>query len=184
MAITTTKLENDAEWEDLHLSIDRRKKILAVDSILKSARDTGAIAAIIEEEYLDRDFTAEFSTFYSKVFKRHTKICRRVHFFSAAIDQIIALPDPRDIANGLEGLCNEGQYIGYIVLRPIDHAPLGRVILKCQKTLPDMQCDLLVRTKHEAHLLGAKLAVEALAYTQQDRRTGACAQASIPPATL
>lgn len=179
MAITTTNLENNAEWELLHRSIDSSQRIEAVQTILNSARAAGARSALIEEEYLDRDFTAEFSAFYAKVFKRHTKICRRIHFFSELVTPVVGLPDPADIAKALSDLSAGGHYIGFIVVRPIEHAPLGRVVMVCPEAPPDTQCELLVRCTHTAHVLGATLTVEGIAFTQQDARIGACAQASI-----
>lgn len=89
MNVTTVSLENDDQWEKLYRSIDAAGRNVAVSSILSAARKAGAISVLIEHEYLDQDFTAEFSAFYSKVFKRYSKLCRRLHFFEASLAGIL-----------------------------------------------------------------------------------------------
>ena len=81
MGVLIALLKSDQDWDALYASITRRKGIPAVIATLDYLKDLGATSALIEEEYLDRDFTAEFSAFYSKVFKRYSKDCLRIHFF-------------------------------------------------------------------------------------------------------
>jgi hypothetical protein len=179
MTVTSAKLENDSDWQSLKTTLCGGRTIPAVDNILKRARELGAVFVIVENDYLDRDFSAEFAAFYSGVFKRFPKLCRRFHFFSEDITQLLDEPDPQKIAEGLTNSSNEGKYVGYVVARPVRHAPLGRVVLSQPNSAPDIKSDLLIRSTFSAHLLGSVLKVTGTAFTQQDRRVGACAQAAI-----
>lgn len=150
-----------------------------MQSILARVAELGGSYAVREVEYLDQDFTAEFAAFYSKVFKRHTKICQRFHFFVADLDALQSEPDPRVIAETLELLSTEEKYLGFMVVRPVPHAPVGRSVLAAPKSPDKMKSNLLVRAVYETHLLGATLRVTGVPLVQQDSRIGACAQASI-----
>lgn len=179
MTVTSAKLQSDADWQALQKVLEGSQSIQAVEGVLRRARELGAISVIVEEDYLDRDFSAEFSAFYSGVFKRFPKLCRRFHFFAADVDQILNDPSPDNVLSGLTSLSNSGSYLGYIVARPVPHAPMGRVVLSQPGSPPDVKSDLLVRSNFVAHLLGAALKVTGTPFTQQDRRVGACAQAAI-----
>ncbi|PJI38764.1 hypothetical protein [Ferrovibrio sp.] len=180
MATNIAKLEAQADWDNLKAAIDPRGKNQAVTNILAAARASGACSAMVEEEYLDQDFSTEFSAFYSKVFRRYTKICQRIHFFSAPLHPIFqANHEPKKISDELTALSDADQYIGFVVIRPIEHAPLGRVVLRAPKGEAGTSAELLIRATYEVHVLGACLKVAGNTYTQQDSRIAACAQAAI-----
>lgn len=179
MSIRSAKITADEDWQALRSTLDPRGHVEAVGKILADARSHGAVSVLIEEDYLDRDFTSEFSAFYSTVFKRYSKLCRRFHFFSVNVEPIIVNPDAQKVAEGLSKISEDGHYIGYIVTRPVAHAPLGRVVFRAPVSPTGMQSDLLVRSEFHAHVLGGVLKVRGVAFTQQDSRIGACAQASI-----
>ncbi len=40
-----------------------------------------AKSLVVEYNYIDRDFSNEFSALYSKTFSAHVKHCERIHFF-------------------------------------------------------------------------------------------------------
>jgi hypothetical protein len=180
MSITSADLKTDQDWLTLRAALEPQGvSISSVRGVLDRARELGAISVIVEEDYLDRDFSAEFAAFYSRVFKRFSKICRRFHFFSDEVAPILNDPDPQKVAEGLACLSKSGKYLGYAVARPVQHAPLGRVVLVAPPSPPDMKSDLLVRSEFPAHILGATLRVVGTPFTQQDSRIGACAQAAI-----
>lgn len=178
MAITYQPLTSDAEWAAIRAAISARP-IGVVVGVTDHLRNAGAVSAIIEAEYLDRDFTAEFGAFYSKVFKRHTKICQRIHFFRKPIASAGGGATPNHVVNELESLSKDGDYLGFVVVRPISHAPLGRVNVAAPVSPPDTYSDVLVRSDQKVHLMGAELSVVGVPFTQQDARLGACAQAAI-----
>lgn len=151
-----------------------------VEALLSHLKASGACSTLVEDSYLDRDFTAAFSSFYATVFRRHTKLCRRFHFFQSDITDIFKISrDPLYISERLQALGDEGQYRGFIVARPLQHAPIGAAVINLPPDPEGLESHVLVRAKYDVHLLGAVLRVEGLPLTQQDSRIGACAQASI-----
>jgi hypothetical protein len=179
MTVTTAKLESDGEWQALEAAIAGSNVIPAVQGVLKRARELGAKSVVVEEDYLDRDFSAEFAAFYAGVFRRFPKLCRRFHFFAADVTPILNEQRPQAVLDGLTTLSDNGDYLGYVVAKPVLHAPLGRAVLAEPISPVDAKSDLLVRSTFVAHLLGAALKVTGTPFTQQDRRVGACAQAAI-----
>jgi len=176
MTVTCFALGNDAAWDTLRSSIDPLNRIEAVEATLAHLRSVGALSVVIENEYLDQDFTAEFARFYATVFKRYSKICRRLHFFSVDVSPILAL-DPQALAERLNG-ANQ-TYLGFCVVRPLTHAPLGRTVLAGPVSPSDRSAKLLVRGDHVVHLLGATLSVTGFPFAQQDSRISSCAQATM-----
>jgi hypothetical protein len=127
--------------------------------------------------YIDRDFSDAYSSFYAKTFKRHSKVCSRLLFFSCDIDFLRTAP-VMEAARDLEAKAS-GNYLGVVVLRPISKAPISQAILRPPPAPSNHERYLLVRARYTSHILGAELGVDAVPVTQQDSRIGACAQASI-----
>ena len=76
---TVLKLDTKEDWLSLQENIDP-KFTPAVSGVLSHLKKLKASSIIIENEYLDRDYGALFSEFYATTFKRHSKLCRRIHF--------------------------------------------------------------------------------------------------------
>jgi hypothetical protein len=84
MTITSADLKTDQDWAALRDVFEAQgAAIESVRGTLDRARELGAVSVIVEEDYLDQDFSAEFAAFYSRVFKRFAKLCRRFHFLRA-----------------------------------------------------------------------------------------------------
>ncbi|OWK18708.1 hypothetical protein AJ88_00845 [Mesorhizobium amorphae CCBAU 01583] len=150
-----------------------------VNNVIRHLRELGAVTVLVEDEYLDRDFTEAFAAYYARLFKRHTKLCKRVHFFKSDLTAVVNLVSPSELAVRLQE-CQD-DYLGFLVLRPIHEAPLAQATLLTPGPPAGHESHALVRAKYETHLLGAELFVKALPMTQQDQRIGACAQATIWP---
>jgi hypothetical protein len=178
MDIRWARLDDDATWENLRKEIAPRRDIESLNAILTQLRELGAKSVVIEARYYDRDFSAEFSAFYSKVFTPYSKSCRRFHFFNVDLSAVLA-GAPTQIAAKLEEISEHHDYLGFIVVRPIEHAPIGRAVMGAPKSPPDSHSDILVRSRFDTHVLGATLSVVGAPFTQQDSRIAACAQASI-----
>jgi len=148
-----------------------------VSNIIKHLTELGALTVLIEDEYLDRDFTEAFAAYYSRLFKRHTKLCKRAHFFKSDLSQIVNLASPSELAAQLQE--RQADYLGFLVLRPIHEAPLAQATLVPPAPPAGTESHMLVKAEYEIHVLGAKLVVKGLPMTQQDQRIGACAQATI-----
>ncbi|MGA9795497.1 MAG: hypothetical protein WBQ17_08165, partial [Rhizomicrobium sp.] len=176
--ISSVPLSNLADWDSLKKELAPKANSGPHAGLITQLSEARAVSAIIEHEYLDQDFTEEFSKFYSKLFRRHTKVCRRFHFFSADVAPILKLQDPQKLSEELQNTASD-HYLGFIVVRPVIHAPIGRTVISAPKSPAGMASKLLVRATYEVHLLGASFKVEGVPMIQQDTRVGACAQASI-----
>ena len=141
--------------------------------------DLRAKIVLREPNYFDRDYLAEFASFYSVSSKGYPNICERLHFFSEKISRrtlIAASGGSPKAQNRLQDA-----YLGFIVKRPIPAAPLGRTVLKWY---PDDFAETTPRVpassrKNFVHIAGVELYVEGLAWQQQDSGVGACATVSL-----
>lgn len=132
-----------------------------------------------EPKYFDRDYLAEFASFYSVSSKGYPNICERLHFFAENVGRRTL----SEAAGGRKSALKQLQraYIGFIVKRPIPAAPLGRTVLKWY---PDKFLETTPRVpassrKNFVHIAGVELYVEGLAWQQQDSGVGACATVSL-----
>jgi hypothetical protein len=90
----------------------------------------GVKSIILENKYIDRDYLADFTTYYALCFSGgYERYCRRLHFFSHEIDKetffsIIAQPNSIDNKKIWE------EYVGSCIIKPLPNCFLGRTILK------------------------------------------------------
>lgn len=86
---------------------------------LDIAKRAGARTAIVEHRYVDADYRSEYSAYWSLKFHHVDMFARRIHFFGDEIadDAVHAIPENAD-------------YIGYIVVRPLDEGVVGRTMLR------------------------------------------------------
>lgn len=137
--------------------------------------DLQAAVVIEEPNYFDRDYLAEFSAFYSLASQGYPNVCRRLHFFS---DAGINRKTIRAAAGGNIRSSRRLQecYLGFVILRPIPAAPLGRTVLRWYpERFPDTPRVVEPSRPYVAHLAGITLEVQGVAWQQQDSAVGACA---------
>lgn len=167
-------LGDEPAWVELHESIDPTLKNEALTTIFDQLKTSGAKATLLEERYLDRDYSAEFSSFYSRLFEQYGRFCRRYHFFSRDLTEVAG-----DLVGALDSANDNGEYLGFVVIRPVPDAPIGRAVIVPPKAPAGCVTRSLVGATYQAHLLGITLEVCGVPFTQQDTRISACAQASI-----
>lgn len=173
--VTVHQLATEEHWQAFSVGLAVSDGGL-LSALFCRLRDAGASSAIHEHAYIDRDFSAAYSSFYSTLFRPYLKYCSRLHFFGKDMTPLISLEGGASaIAAYIEA--TDADYRGYVVLRPLTHAPVSTAVISAAGTVAGQE--IMVRAVYEAHLLGANLAVEAMPLTQQDTRTGACAQAAI-----
>jgi hypothetical protein len=135
----------------------------------------GANFLLIEEPYIDRDYSADFVAFYSSAFKSYPRHTQRLHLFEKDASGLFA----EDFAQQAATKSDKYGYLGFVVVRPIRQGPIGRTMLP----FPDLGPKLIVRrasrSKVDTHLLATELEAKGAPFIQQDRRIGACAQAAI-----
>jgi hypothetical protein len=173
-------LVTETDWVELQELIDPTMSDSAVANIMEQLRSAGSRSVILEEDYLDRDFSEEFKAFYSTLFRRYRRHTERLHFFKTDVAPLLAATNTAsDIARGLEEISERLEYLGFIVLRPVPGARIGRAVLNILSSPADVHVTLQVRAAYEVHLFGATLTVTGAPFTQQHSRITACAQASL-----
>lgn len=175
-SVSVLPLAAPEDWEQLAETILGSTAESPGRQILRRLEKGGVVCAVVESDYIDRDFLEEYAGFYASVFTQYGRHTRRIHFFTGAIASnttILSLPGV------VEKLAKEEKYRGFMVTRPVKDSPVGRTIVNgmCQKT--KLQSVLEVRSVFETHLLGARLAVNSVPFVQQDNRMSACAQAAL-----
>lgn len=144
-----------------------------------------AKTVVSEDHYIDRHFLDEHALYYSRNLQPPPNFVRRFHLFSRSIsdkqlgklfEKRASLAKSDENARGLERSLSK-DYLGFISIRPVPSAPVGRTILRCLEdgTPRDMEAT----GDHDVHLGNLKLRVNGLAFQQQDLAVGACATASL-----
>lgn len=177
--IAVDELVSQADWDRLRSDIDATGFNPAVAKLIEQLKAIGARSAVIERRYLDQDFTELYSKFYAGLFKRHQKTCQRYHFFKTDVRSAFQQQSAGEVVEALSADHIIKSYIGFIVVRPVKHAPLGRVMISPTPDPVGIRIELMVKSEQSAHLCGVDLTVVGTAMTQQDSRVGACAQAAI-----
>lgn len=150
-----------------------------VQSTIRHLRVLGVKSYVIEDPYIDRDYSADYLQFYARTFRTYPRHCRRAHFFAEDISSILDQPRSTEQLHQLRQVARRS-YCGFCVIRPLPKAPIGRTVLGAQvRGRPGMESTVTCRAEYEANLLGVDLKVTGTAYLQQDARVGACAQVSI-----
>jgi len=177
--ITVRTPKSDADW--IKLAEELTPQASPADSLLltllQRLRAAGAVSILQECGYIDRDFSSSYSEFYSTLFEPYRKFCRRVHFFSDDVAACVGHADVRKRVSALEALSD--RYLGNIVIRPVDHAPVSSAHLAASVLAGGQLQEVQVKSRFKFHVMGVEFHVDAAPLTQQDTRTGACAQASI-----
>ncbi len=125
-------------------------------------------SVIVEYKYECKDYKNSYHNFYSKKFTEYNRKCSRAHFFNVEMDleNIWALDDKY-----------KDNYIGYIVLRPLDRFSIGRTML--DPSLVGVKDATLFTCSNEVNLLGSTLQVQAFPFIGQDTDVTVCAHAAI-----
>ena len=103
-----------------------------VNSTLRHLRALGVKSYVLEDPYIDRDYSADYLQFYARTFRTYPRHCKRAHFFS---DDISSLLDQPRSAEQLVQLRHVGQseLLRFLcVIRPLVKAPIGRTVLRAE----------------------------------------------------
>lgn len=133
---------------------------------------TAVRGVLIERGYIDKDYRSTFYKHYAKKGRIYRDDCVRLHFFAEGIGLDAGTTNLRFAS----GQFNEGQYYGFIVLRPTIVATIGRSILS-----PDIRQDArgtAIQARHKVHLLGHTLTVFGFPSMSQHIDISVCAHVS------
>jgi len=114
---------------------DSNSEALA-EALIQHILELKAQYAVIEEPYVDQDYSADYVNFYASAFRDYPRHTKRIHFFAEDISGLLSKP-LHEQQPGLEHV----DYCGFLVLRPIAQGPIGRTVLK----FPSFGAGLTVR---------------------------------------
>ena len=175
---TVEALDSQAAWLRL-TQVLGGAEIDVVRNTIRHLRVLNAESYVLEDPYIDRDYSADYAQFYARTFRAHEPHCKRVHFFSQDISPLLQRPLSTNQLNRL-GDFAEQHYCGFCVIRPLSAAPIGRTVLLARVGNGfNMEATVTCRADFHAHLLGTKMKVTGTSFLQQDTRVGACAQVAI-----
>lgn len=130
---------------------------------------------VVERGYTDGDYLDDYANYYVKAFRDYPRRCTRLHFFSGAFD----LRRFREVAlGGQEPAELQEAYQGFVVVRPLPNAVIGRTVLATYPPDGGRRNYPAIR-RYQAHLFGIPLTVESLAFQQQDTVLAACATVAL-----
>jgi len=158
-------------------TLDGRQHIAYLDSYLTNP-DISAKTIIAENNYIDRDYLADYSGYYVRCFREYRRWCFRLHFFSEIFDGIALEKFLLGVSgSGINEKTLGDSYIGFLVIKPLPETLIGRTCLRTYKE-EDGRCFPIVR-KYRANLLGINLDIKSLAFQEQDTVAAACATSAL-----
>jgi hypothetical protein len=132
---------------------------------------------VVESPYVDRHYIEEYSRYYASSFRPPPPATVRIHCFAepwtdeqldSAVTAVAGGDEQREaLQNRLQA-----SYRGYVVVRPLPYAPIGRSVLAVYSDKPSRQ---FTTQPHRVHLLGLELVVDGVPFQQQEVAVGACA---------
>ncbi len=164
-----------AEASGVALEVIRRKDHL--EYFCEYFKKVGVRAILIENHYIDRDFLEDFAAYYVRCFQPYERTCARLHFFTEALS-------PTDFAAILDGTAVERRgrleqtYVGFIVVKPLPQTIIGRTCLATYDADGGRR-NFPITRKYSVNLFGIQLAVNTLAFQEQDRVAAACATSAL-----
>ena len=153
-----------------------------------------AQCAVIEENYIDRDFLDDYVSYHYRCFESQSQKCCRVHFFSVnftgsqVLENLILAPDekiPAELLGEGIGLPEKDVflkdvYLGFFIVRPLRKTIVGRTCLALYPqehpegaALPGRHYPAVC--KNHVSFFGVDLALECMPFQEQDGATAACA---------
>ena len=175
---TVELLDNQDDWSRLAETLGG-EGLEVVRNTLRHLRVLDVKSYVLEDPYIDRDYSADYLHFYARTFRAHERHCLRAHFFSDDISPLLRRPLSTERLGQIRDFTRK-TYCGFCVIRPLTAAPIGRTVLKARvRDDFNMETTVTCRADFDAHMLGVCLRVTGTSFLQQDSRVGACAQVAI-----
>ena len=171
-------LDSQGAWSGLAAELGG-EDLDVVRNTVRHLRELDAKSYVVEDPYIDRDYSTDYVYFYARTFGAHERNCKRIHFFCKDISPVLRWPLSTEQLDRIRDFTS-ANYCGFCVIRPLSAAPIGRTVLKARlRDGFNMEATVTCRADFDAHLLGASLRVTGTSFLQQDSRVGACAQVAI-----
>ena len=138
-----------------------------LSDILALFQHSGQITAIVEPEYIDRQYRDSYYSYFSQKYSEYKQNCLRLAFFEGVVTSDDFIKNPK----GLEQL-----FIGTIVLRPLNVGMIGQTLIDPKKL--NLSC-YLQTCNFCVTICGRKLHISAFPFSSQDAETMTCAETSL-----
>ena len=94
--------------------------------------DTPARSMVVESTYVDRHYLEEFTGYYASKLHPPSSHATRIHFFSVDFDERSFREKLKEAVDAYQATCDSlsDAYLGFVVVRPIPGAPIGRTLLR------------------------------------------------------
>lgn len=139
--------------------------------------DLGASTIVVEDPYTDADFLDDYTAYYARCFSSYGRRCKRLHFFRRGFTEESLRDLLRTSLTKDEKDALQADYVGFVVARPLPETIIGRSVLKTYDQNGRRQFP--VTREYKVNLFGIELAVQGLAFQQQDTVLAACATVSL-----
>lgn len=145
--------------------------------------ETGAF--LVEDNYVDKDYLEDYTSFYARCHHPYARFCKRIHFFTKRKKNLLT----NDLLGKVftEGLTKEEKdyiqqsYIGFIVLKPSKNGGfiIGRTCLAHYNEDSKRNRKYYATREYSANLYGITLTVKSMAFQEQDETVAACASIAL-----
>jgi hypothetical protein len=145
--------------------------------------DQRARTLVIEKPYVDRHYLEEYGAYYFSSLRNGGATTTRIHLFSEVFDRarlgewIRQAAGNREAQRGIQDQLDRW-YLGFMTIRPIPDAPIGRTILRPYGDKP-ARSYIPAEGGHAVHLMGLVLTARGLPFQQQEQAVGACATTAL-----
>jgi hypothetical protein len=150
------------DFEKLWDHIPREYLSQSLMDKIKTVLSENIRAVLIEYPYVDKDYRSTFYAFYSKRHRSYDQFCFRIHLFDRS-------PDMENL------LIYRDAYMGSMVLRPTEIAPLGRTLIAPEAIghFSGFVCEATFQN----NIMGLPFSVQTFPHTMQDSDVTVCAHA-------
>lgn len=158
------------------------------ERILRSRLEGVARGALVEYEYIDKDYRSAYSGFYSRKFSRLSSRAIRLLFFDVPITED-DLYSKDGFPARLQLLSNDNSrttpegtspgFLGAVVLRPTEYSRIGRTLLDPRKLCTAWADAHACLAKYRVHVMGHELTVLSFPHQSQDTELHSCAETAL-----
>ena len=143
-------------------------------SVLLNSLHAPATTAVVENDYIDVDYSASYYDQRVRSFSPTNRGTTRIHFFANDLTK-------RRFVNASQPTVTamKSNYVGFTVVRPDRPTTLGRTLISCPSNVSGKPARFPTRTTTPVNLAGISLTVESCPYMSQDTKIMACATAAL-----
>lgn len=143
--------------------------------------EMGATSMLVEYPYVDRHYLTEYQGYYATALRDTPRHTTRVHLFTEEVDVDQLGEELTEASADARRAIQERlqhSYLGFVILRPLPAAPVGRTVLRWFRGSHE-RCFGPPPPPHRVHIFGLRLKAHGVQFHQQDRAVGACATAAL-----